>query len=124
MLSDLTNTPDLGEEKWRKQFQAMKSAGIYYILVVVDMHTDKIVATGSNIAELKFIRNGGMVGHIEDIAVSKSKQGQKLGYYIVTALTELGEKVGFYKSILDCSEENRGEKTNSPVNYQSAPNDV
>lgn len=59
-------------------------------------------------AEYKFIRNNGIIGHIEDIAVSNKKQGQKLGYYIVTALTELGEKVGFYKSILDCDEKNRG----------------
>lgn len=59
-------------------------------------------------AEYKFLRDAGVVGHIEDITVSKKKQGQKLGYYIVTALTELGESVGFYKSILDCDEKNRG----------------
>lgn len=87
----------------------MKSSGTYYILVIVDKETDEIVATGTNMAEYKFIRNAGVIGHIEDITVSSKKQGQKLGYYLVTALTELGEKVGFYKSILDCEEKNRGE---------------
>ena len=87
----------------------MKSSGTYYILVIIDKETDQVVATGTNMAEYKFIRNAGLTGHIEYIAVSKTNQGQKLGYYIVTALTELGEKVGFYKSILDCEEKNKGE---------------
>lgn len=86
----------------------MKRAGTYYILVIIDKSTDEVLATGTNMAEYKIIRDAGVIGHIEDIAVSKKAQGQKLGYHIVTALTELGETVGFYKSILDCDEKNRG----------------
>ena len=85
------------------------SKSTYYILVIVDKQLDEIVATGSLILERKFLRSAGTCGHIEDIAVSKKVQGKRLGYYIVTALTDLGEKVGCYKVILDCSEENRGE---------------
>lgn len=108
VLADLTSTPDIGLSVYQERFNLMKSAGTYYILVVIDKETDQVVATGTNMAEYKFIRNAGVIGHIEDIAVSSKKQGQRLGYYIVTALTELGEKVGFYKSILDCDEKNRG----------------
>jgi glucosamine-phosphate N-acetyltransferase len=90
----------------------MKSSqNTYYILVVVDKESDELVATGSLILEHKFLRSAGTCGHIEDIAVSKKAQGKRLGYHIVTALTDLGEEVGCYKVILDCSEDNRGEPT-------------
>jgi glucosamine-phosphate N-acetyltransferase len=104
----LTSTPDLGLSKYQERFNLLKSSGTYYILVIIDKTTDQVVATGTNMAEYKLIRNAGTIGHIEDIAVSKTKQGQRLGWFIVTALTELGESVGFYKSILDCDEKNRG----------------
>lgn len=48
------------------------------------------------------------VGHIEDIAVAKDQQGKKLGLRIIQALDYISEKVGCYKSILDCSEKNEG----------------
>jgi glucosamine-phosphate N-acetyltransferase len=54
------------------------------------------------------IHNLGLVGHIEDIAVAKDQQGKKLGLKIIQALDFIAEKVGCYKSILDCSEANEG----------------
>lgn len=50
----------------------------------------------------------GKVGHIEDIAVAKDQQGKKLGLRIIRALDFIAEKVGCYKTILDCSEANEG----------------
>lgn len=81
----------------------------YYMLVVVDQKTDRIVATGSVVNELKFIRGGSSIGHIEDIAVSKSMQGKRIGLYLIQALNHLSEKLGNYKCILDCNKENTGE---------------
>lgn len=46
------------------------------------------------------------MGHIEDIAVDKAVQGKRLGFRVVTALTEISESLGAYKTILDCSEDN------------------
>jgi glucosamine-phosphate N-acetyltransferase len=54
------------------------------------------------------IHNLGMVGHIEDIAVAKDQQGKKLGLKMIQALDFVAEKIGCYKSILDCSEANEG----------------
>jgi len=54
------------------------------------------------------IHNLGIAGHIEDIAVAKDQQGKKLGLKIIQALDFIAEKVGCYKSILDCSEANEG----------------
>ena len=89
----------------------MKSlSNTYYILVILDTITDKILATGSLILEHKFIRGAATIGHIEDIAVSKSAQGKRLGLHLVNALTELSEILGCYKCILDCSEDNKGKE--------------
>ena len=54
------------------------------------------------------IHSLGAVGHIEDIAVAKDQQGKKLGLRLIQALDYVAEKVGCYKSILDCSETNEG----------------
>jgi len=74
----------------------------------VNKETDQVVATGTVFIEHKFIRGLGKVGHIEDIAVDKSMQGKSLGKKIIQALTAISEKAGAYKTILDCSEENKG----------------
>ena len=66
----------------------------------------QIVACGSIIIERKFTRSGGIIGHIEDIAVSKSMQGRKLGLKIINTLEGIGRNMGSYKIILDCSKEN------------------
>ncbi len=79
----------------------------YYVLVVCD-ESDSVVGTGAVVVERKFIHNLGLVGHIEDIAVAKNQQGKKLGLRIIQALDQVAEKVGCYKSILDCSEANEG----------------
>ena len=54
------------------------------------------------------IHSLGSAGHIEDIAVDRDQQGKKLGLRIITALDYLSQKLGCYKTILDCSEANEG----------------
>ena len=90
----------------------------YFAIVVVHKPSDKvsaglvdaldlqIVACGTILIERKFIRGGGRAGHIEDIAVSRSMQGRKLGLRIIKSLEAIGRTQGCYKIILDCSKEN------------------
>jgi N-acetylglutamate synthase-like GNAT family acetyltransferase len=68
----------------------------------------QVCAVGSLIVERKFIRNCGLVGHLEDIAVAGEKQGKKLGLRMIQVLDHIAEQAGCYKSILDCSESNKG----------------
>ncbi|CAG8573567.1 8508_t:CDS:2, partial [Funneliformis mosseae] len=77
----------------------------YFTLVIVSPQ-NRIVGAGTIFVERKFIRNTGLVGHIEDIAVDKNQQGKKLGLRIIQALKYTGAKTGCYKVILDCSEKN------------------
>ena len=98
--------PTVAEFEARYDFMASRN-DTYYILVVCDS-SNEVVGTGGVIVERKFIHNLGLVGHIEDIAVAKNQQGKKLGLRIIQALDYVAEKVGCYKSILDCSEANEG----------------
>lgn len=74
--------------------------------VIVEEATGQIAATGNIIIERKLIHQGGLCGHIEDIAVSKNHQGKRLGRFLIDNLTQLGFDAGCYKVILDCDEKN------------------
>jgi GNAT superfamily N-acetyltransferase len=107
-LRVLTTVGEFSEEAFNARYDFMASRNdAYYILVVCD-ETGTVVGTGAVLVERKFIHNLGLVGHIEDIAVAKNQQGKKLGLRIIQALDHVAEKVGCYKSILDCSEANEG----------------
>ena len=103
----LTSAPDPGETAWVSQFHALRAcANTYFLIVVVDKQTDRIVGAGGVFIERKFLRDLGLVGHIEDIAVDKSQQGKKIGLRIINALTSISEGCGCYKTILNCSDHN------------------
>jgi len=107
-LRVLTTVGDITEEQWNERYDWMNTLGKggYYLLCVDD--GNRIVGTGALVVERKFIHNLGIVGHIEDIAVAQDQQGKKLGLKIIQALDYVAEKIGCYKSILDCSEANEG----------------
>lgn len=75
----------------------------YHPYVIV--HDGKVAATGMLFIERKLIHECGLVGHIEDIAVSPHHQGKQLGRSLIEHLTTLGLK-HCYKVILDCDEKN------------------
>lgn len=109
VLRVLTSVGDISEEAWNERYEWMSTSGnsSYYLLCILDS-TSRIVGTGALLVERKFIHNLGLVGHIEDIAISKDQQGKRLGLRMIQALDYVAEKVGCYKSILDCSEANEG----------------
>ncbi|KAL2820030.1 L-Aspartase-like protein [Aspergillus granulosus] len=108
VLRVLTTVGDITEEAWNKRYDWIASRNDEYYMIVIEDDKGAIVATGSLIVERKFIHSLGMVGHIEDIAVEKGQQGKKLGLRLIQALDFIAEKVGAYKTILDCSEVNEG----------------
>jgi glucosamine-phosphate N-acetyltransferase len=108
ILEVLTLAPDVGASRWTEQFSHMRATSppAYFSLVIVDRKSDAVVAVGTVFLERKFLRGLGMVGHIEDIAVDKSQQGKKLGLRVIQALTGISERMGSYKTILNCSTSN------------------
>ena len=65
----------------------------------------RIVGSTTLLVEQKFIHNGGRVGHIEDVVVSKEYEGRGLGIKLVSSLLEKAKVMNCYKTILDCSDE-------------------
>jgi glucosamine-phosphate N-acetyltransferase len=64
----------------------------------------KVVGTASLLIEPKFIHDGGVTGHVEDVAVHPECQGKGIGALLVERILEESRKEGCYKVILDCAE--------------------
>ncbi len=71
-------------------------------IIAVALIEEKVVGAATLLLESKFIHNGGIVGHIEDVVVDKNYQGQKIGEKIIKYLLEFAKTKGCYKTILDC----------------------
>lgn len=98
----------LTAETFNKQFAAMSSQTPRSYFIIVITLEGKVIASSSLLLEMKFLRNGRTAGHIEDVVVSPAHQGRKLGKIMIDTLTQLAGKLGCYKVILDCAEENVG----------------
>lgn len=75
-----------------------------HIIAVAEID-GKIVGSTTLFIESKFIHDGGLVGHIEDVVVDKGFQGQKIGEKIMNYLIEIAKNRGCYKTILDCTDD-------------------
>lgn len=62
----------------------------------------RIVGATTILVEQKFIHNGGRVGHIEDVVVSKEHQGCGIGEKLVRLALRHAKSKGCYKTVLDC----------------------
>jgi len=76
------------------------------IVTIVAQFEDSIIGTASMFVEHKFIRNGGKVAHVEDVAVRKTNQLKGVGKLLMARLAHEAKEIGCYKIILDCSDEN------------------
>ncbi|KAI5481762.1 hypothetical protein MNV49_000039 [Pseudohyphozyma bogoriensis] len=109
VLANLTEVPDMGYDAYVAQFNAIKATpNTYFPIALVDESSDKLVAVGTVMMERKIVRNCGLAGHIEDIAVGADQQGKGLGKLVINVLTQLSESLGAYKTILDCDLKNEG----------------
>ena len=75
-----------------------------HIIHVAELN-GKIVGSTTLLIEQKFIHNGGRVGHIEDVVVSKEYEGKGIGIKLVSSLLEKAKVMNCYKTILDCQDE-------------------
>ncbi len=74
-------------------------------IIAVAEKDQRVVGSATLLLETKFIHNGGVVGHIEDVVVDKNFQGQKIGEKIIKYLLDVAKNQGCYKTILDCTDE-------------------
>jgi len=102
-LDSLRKASDIDNNKAVKIFEKINS-NPDHIIMVAELD-GKIVGSTTLLIEQKFIHQGGMVGHIEDVAVAKDFQGQKIGEKIMKRLLEIAKSKGCYKTILDCTDD-------------------
>ncbi|KAA8651007.1 hypothetical protein EYZ11_004302 [Aspergillus tanneri] len=107
-LSDLTWVGGYSEKEFYERYDWLATSGKdWYYNVVID-DGQRIVGTATMIVERKFIHNRGIIGHIEEVVVSKDQQGKRLGIKLIQAIDSIAVNLGCYKTILDTAERNAG----------------
>lgn len=76
------------------------------IRTIICFHDNRIVGTASCFIEKKFLHNGGMVMHVEDVAVHKDFQKMGVGRKLMEFLEAYAVEQKCYKIILDCNKQN------------------
>jgi len=73
------------------------------VLTYVAVDEGQVVGTVSLILEQKFLHGGGVVGHIEDLAVHREYQHRGIGTSLMQYAVQVCHDNDCYKLILDCS---------------------
>ena len=102
-LDFLRNASDLDKNKAKEILKKIKQNSNHIIYVAID--NKKIVGSTTLLIEQKFIHDGGLVGHIEDVVVRKDYEGKGIGIKLVTSMLERAKEKNCYKTILDCKDD-------------------
>ena len=102
-LDFLRKASDLDESKAKEILEKIKQNSNQIIQVAID--DKKIVGCITLLIEQKFIHDGGLVGHIEDVVVRKDYEGKGIGMKLVTSMLEYAKRKNCYKTILDCKDD-------------------
>jgi len=102
-LDFLRNTSDLDKNKANEILKKIKQNPNHIIHVAID--NKKIVGSTTLLIEQKFIHDGGLVGHIEDVVVRKEYEGKGIGIKLVMSMLERAKEKNCYKTILDCKDD-------------------
>ena len=102
-LDSLRQSSNISKDKAGKVFDKIKENPNH--IIAIALLEERVVGAATLIIEPKFIHDGGMVGHIEDVVVDKKYQGKKIGEQVIMYLLEESKARGCYKTILDCSDE-------------------
>jgi glucosamine-phosphate N-acetyltransferase len=100
-LEALTALTDVGlsREEAEPLFHERQAAGVRTYVACRD---GEVLGTASLLVERKFLHRGGLVGHIEDVAVRRDLQLKGIGTALVRHATEEACRAGCYKVILNC----------------------
>ena len=102
VLDNLRKASDLEGHKAKEVLEKIKQNPNHRIHVAID--DNKVVGTTTLLIEQKFIHQGGLVGHIEDVVIRKDYEGTGIGIKLVLSLLEYAKKKQCYKTILDCND--------------------
>ena len=101
-LDFLRNASGLDKNKTKEILKKIKQNPDHIIHVAID--DKKIVGSTTLFIEQKFIHDGGLVGHIEDVVVRKDYEGKGIGMKLVISLLDVAKQRRCYKTILNCED--------------------
>jgi len=101
-LDSLRQASNLDKKKAKSLLQKITQNPNHVIFVALE--GNRVVGATTLLIEQKFIHDGGKVGHIEDVVVSKNVQGKGIGEKIVRFVLDYAKNQGCYKTILDCDD--------------------
>jgi len=102
-LDFLRKARDIDKNKAKEILKKIKLNTDHIIHVAVD--DNKIIGSTTLFIEQKFIHNGGLVGHFEDVVVRKDYEWKGIGIKLVMSLLERAKEKNCYKTILDCKDD-------------------
>ncbi len=101
-LDSLRQASGISAAKADEVFERIESNPNHSIFVA--LNGSKIVGTCTLLIESKFIHEGSIVGHIEDVSIDADCQGMGVGLYLVKAVLNASSEMGCYKTLLDCQD--------------------
>jgi len=101
-LDSLRKASDLEENNAKRVLKKIRS-NQNHVIMVADLD-GQIVGSITLLIEPKFIHQGGLVGHIEDVVVRSELQSKGIGEQLVNAALGYAKNHGCYKTILDCDD--------------------
>ncbi len=101
-LDSLRQVSNIDIKKAKSILQKITQNPDHIIFVAFDGR--RVIGATTLLIEQKFIHDGGKVGHIEDVVVSKDLQGKGVGEKIIQFVLDYAKKQGCYKTILDCDD--------------------
>jgi len=96
-LDFLRKSSDIDKNKAKEILKKIKQNPNHIIHVAID--DNKIVASTTLLVEQKFIHDGGLVGHIEDVVVRKEYEGKGIGIKLVMSMLERSKEKKCYADI-------------------------
>ena len=101
-LDFLRNASGLNKNNAKEILKKIKQNPNHIIHVAID--DEKIVGSTTLFIEQKFIHDGGLVGHIEDVVIRKDYEGRGIGMKLVISLLDVAKQRKCYKTILNCED--------------------
>jgi len=102
-LDFLSKASNIDRDKAREILKKINHDQNHIIHVAID--DNKIVGSTTLLIEQKFIHEGGLVGHIEDVVVRKDYEGKGVGMKLIRSLLTCAKEKNCYKTILDCKDD-------------------
>jgi len=106
LLAQLTEVGRVSAADFERRFDRMRAAlDTYYVCVVEDGASGKLVASLTLVCEQKFIRGAGARGRIEDMVVDAAYRGKRLSKLLLDVQCQLArDLLHCYKLSLECKD--------------------